>query len=146
MGRGTGHAMRKILSLSALFVSLTLGAVACSPTGGSASSSDLVGAWSGPREARLTFNDDGSATAVKVPSHFSLDNGAPLDPVTGSGTWALEKKANSLVDQEVTLTIELGSDSSTRIRILIMDKGARGGIYLPVSMDSPKRFVFKKTA
>ncbi|MFD4130541.1 hypothetical protein ACFXKK_34615 [Streptomyces globisporus] len=136
--------MRKGVRLFALLAALTLGAVGCSPTGGSAKSSDLIGSWSGPRDARVTFDEDGSATAEKVPSHFSFENGAPLDPVTGSGTWALEKKANSAVDQEIRLTIELGPDSSTVMQLLIVDKGAEGGIYLPVSMDSPKKFVFKK--
>ncbi|MFH9265433.1 hypothetical protein ACH4KN_14405 [Streptomyces sp. NPDC017546] len=138
--------MRRGLPLCAVLVALALGAVGCSPTGGSAKPSDLIGAWSGPREARVTFDEDGSATAEKVPTHFSFEDGAPLDPVTGSGTWVLEKKANSVADQEVTLTIQLAPDSSTRLQLLIMDKGARGGIYLPVSADSPKRFIFKKVA
>ncbi|GAA0374137.1 hypothetical protein [Streptomyces blastmyceticus] len=140
--------MKKIVTISILGTVLILGAAAflfLSPFGGSAKPGELVGSWSGGQGAQLILREDGSLTAVKVPTHFSVVDESPLDPFTGQGTWRLEKKL-ALDDQQIDVTLDEGDGFTAGIRLKVMGKGDRDGIYIPISEDSPKKFVFKKSA
>ncbi|GGV32070.1 hypothetical protein GCM10010495_55960 [Kitasatospora herbaricolor] len=139
--------MKKAILASVLGLALALVAAAflfLNPFGGSASAEDLIGSWRGDQGAQLILNGDGSLKAVKVPTNFSIEGGAPVDPFTGSGKWSLQKKAN-LVDQEIEVTLGEADGAKTGIRLRIMGEGAGDGIYIPISEDSPKKFKFTKT-
>ncbi|MFF4529686.1 hypothetical protein ACFY1P_10480 [Streptomyces sp. NPDC001407] len=112
--------------------------------GGSAKPSELVGTWHGSQGAELTLREDGSLGAVKVPTDFS-DEGQPIKPFTGKGTWELKAKSD-FDDQEIDLTFGEVFGSKIGIYLKVRGKGARDGLAIPVSVDTAQRFTFKKTS
>lgn len=70
----------------------------------------------------------------------------PVGSITGEGAWALPKRPTSLADQQITLDLKTGPKIRALIDDLyVMGKGAKDGIYIQTSEDSPNRFVFKKS-
>ncbi|MGA5131377.1 hypothetical protein ACPCTO_16350 [Streptomyces olivoreticuli] len=137
--------MKKIVArLSMLCVVLAAGAAAFflffGSDGGSAEPSELVGSWHGSRGAELILHEDGSLTAVNVPTDFS-EHDEPIKPFTGKGTWNLDKKPK-LGDQEISLSLGEVFGSKIGIQVTIMGKGARGGLSFRVSVDSSRGFTF----
>ncbi|MFD0169144.1 hypothetical protein ACFVJH_34125 [Streptomyces decoyicus] len=113
-------------------------------TGASAKRSELIGTWSGPRGARVTLHEDGTAEAVKIPG--GLVGETPVGSITGEGTWTLPKRPTSLADQQITLDLKTGPKIRAFIDDLyVMGKGAKDGIYIQTSEDSPNRLVFKRS-
>ncbi|WP_370419180.1 hypothetical protein AB8O64_12155 [Streptomyces sp. QH1-20] len=110
---------------------------------GSAKPSELVGSWRGSQGAELTLREDGSLTAVNVPTHFSVDN-EPLKPFTGKGSWDLEEKPE-LDNQEIDVTLGEVFGSKIGIRLEILGKAARDGLAIPISEDTGKKFTFKRS-
>ncbi|MEU7164573.1 hypothetical protein AB0A70_07985 [Streptomyces morookaense] len=110
---------------------------------GSANASDLVGSWSGSQGAELTLHKDGSLTAVKVPTTFSAEDDTPIKPFTGKGSWKLMEKPR-YDDQEIEVSLGdvFGSKIGTQLKV--NGKGARDGIYIPISEDSGAKFLFKR--
>ncbi|MFF4740672.1 hypothetical protein ACFY2W_33000 [Streptomyces sp. NPDC001262] len=142
--------MRKIvipLSVLGFVMVVGIGAFLFSggPDDGSASPSDLVGSWSGGQGAELTLREDGSLTAVKVPTSFSVEDDTPIKPFTGKGSWKLKEKPRS-GDQEIDVALGDVSGPRTGIQLVIAGKGAHDGLYIPVSEDSWKKFTFKKSS
>ncbi|MEV0374202.1 hypothetical protein AB0I10_31100 [Streptomyces sp. NPDC050636] len=148
--------MKKVVLLSVLCVTLALAGggflvyrVIDSGflTGASAERSELIGTWSGPQGARVTLHEDGTAEAVKIPGGFDWSSEKPIGSITGDGTWTLKKKPNAFVDQEITLDLKTGKKVGALIDDLhVLDKGAQGGIYMPISEDSSNKFIFKKSS
>ncbi|MGX1762758.1 hypothetical protein ACWIG5_38695 [Streptomyces lydicus] len=144
--------MKKVILLSVLCVALALagggfllyraidsGAI----TGGSAERTELIGSWHAPDGAQVTLRKDGTAEGVKIPGHFS-DDERPQNPITGEGKWTLGKR-RTFVDQEITVVLNTGPGKRSTIEFRIVDKGARGGIYRPISVESSSVFVFTKS-
>ncbi len=145
--------MKKVILLSVLCVVLALtgGGLALyqviesgALTGGSAQRSQLIGTWNGPRGARLTLNEDGTAKAVNIPS--GVIDETPVGSITGDGTWSLEKRSSVFVDQGIILDLKTGKTRAFINDLYVMDKGAQGGIYIQTTEDSSYKFVFKRSA
>ncbi|MCC2277223.1 hypothetical protein LKL35_17620 [Streptomyces sp. ET3-23] len=110
---------------------------------GTAKSSDLVGSWYGSRGAELTLHEDGTLTAVNVPTSFSEDD-EPIEPFTGKGAWRLEDKPE-FGNQEIHLSLGEVFGSKIGVQVEIMGKGAQDGISIPISDDAGTRFTFKRS-
>lgn len=146
--------MKKVILLSVLCVVLALAGggfllyrviESGAFTGGSAKRSELLGTWSGPRGARVTLNEDGTAKAVNIPG--GLIDETPVGSITGDGTWTLKERPNVFVDQEITLDLKTGPKTRAIVDDLyVMDKGAQGGIYIQTSEDSSYKFVFTRSS
>lgn len=137
--------MRKtVLAVAAgCVLALTIAAfVVGSPFGGSIRAGDLAGSWNGPHGAQLTFREDGTLTAVDVPTDFSDGDGTPIRHFSGSGSWNLAKKA-FLVDQQLDVTLDQADGAKTGVRLRALGDGE--GVYIPLSEDSPKKFTFRKS-
>ncbi len=116
-------------------------------TGGSADRSELIGAWSGPQGARITLNEDGTAEGTKIPGGFTWPDETPENLISGNGTWSLRKRPNSFVDQQITVDLKTGPKIHAVIdNLYVVDKGAKGGIYLRISEDSSNQFVLKRSS
>ncbi|MGF1431961.1 hypothetical protein [Kitasatospora sp. LaBMicrA B282] len=112
-------------------------------TGGRARPDQLVGAWSGDQDARLTLRPDGTLDAVALPTDLSVPDHRPVDPFTGAGTWTLEPK-HGPADQELRLVLAT-PQGRTGLRVLIKGDGADGGIYLPGDEDAGTGFVLHRS-
>ncbi|MEU1310870.1 hypothetical protein ABZ419_18540 [Streptomyces cinnamoneus] len=148
MDRDVGHPMKKALvPLSILCGALAVGAAAflfLLPPDGSAKPGDLVGSWRSSQGAELILRDDGSLTAVGVPTEFS-DDDEPVEPFTGKGTWSLDPK-RGFGDQEVHLSLGEVFGSKSGVQLQIQGKGAKDGLAIPLSMDTGKKFIFKRSS
>ncbi|MGK5728377.1 hypothetical protein [Streptomyces sp. URMC 124] len=121
-----------VAALAALIVLLT-------PPAGSAERGDLVGAWRAQQGARLILREDGTLTAVSVPTAFSEDDDErPTRRFTGNGTWQLEKKPK-LGHQRIRLTL------GETYELSIAGEGARDGLFIRPSRDATTQFRFKRT-
>ncbi|MEV6675193.1 hypothetical protein [Streptomyces sp. NPDC051162] len=139
--------MKKIIvPLSMLCAVLAVGAAAFfflfGAESGSAKPSELVGSWRGSEGAELDLHEDGSLTAAKVPTDFSVD-GKPMRPFTGKGTWELGKKSK-FEDQQIDVTLGEVFGSLTGLHMYIKGKGAQGGIAIRISEDTLQEFPFKR--
>lgn len=121
-----------VAALAALVVLL-------SPPAGSAEPGELVGSWRARQGARLTLREDGTLTAVGVPTAFSEDDDEqPTRRYTGDGTWHLEKKPK-LGHQRIRLTL------GETFELSIAGEGARDGLFIRPSRDTTTQFRFKRT-
>ncbi|UQI45898.1 hypothetical protein M1P56_16795 [Streptomyces sp. HU2014] len=141
--------MKKIVPVSLLCAALALGAVGCDLSDGYAEPKELLGSWRGGQGAELTFREDGSLTAVKVPTSFadspSNDNVKPLTWFTGKGTWRLEKKTE-LGNQRIDVILGEVFGSKESIALKIDGKGAKKGIFIRPSEDGSYTFAFKRSS
>ncbi|MEU7203767.1 hypothetical protein [Streptomyces sp. NPDC045470] len=110
---------------------------------GRAEPDDVVGTWSGPRGAQVTLGEDGSATATKVPDDYSGYH--PSHTFSGTGTWTLQRPANSAASQEILVTVATGPGIRATIELVVDGDGARDGIHVPVSAESALGIDFRKT-
>lgn len=145
LDRDGGHPLKKaLISLSILCGVLVVGAfLYLLPPDGSAKPSELVGSWRGSQGAELTLREDGSLTAVEVPTRFS-DDDKPAKLFTGKGTWTLEPKPE-VGDQEIHLLLGEVFGSKIGIELEIQGKGARDGLAHVISIDTGKKFTFKRS-
>ncbi|MEW2579596.1 hypothetical protein [Streptomyces syringium] len=135
---------KAIISLSILCGVLVVGVfLYLLPPDGSAKPSELVGYWRGSQGAELTLREDGSLTAVEVPTGFS-DDDKPDERFTGKGTWTLEPKPE-VGDQEIHLSLGEVFGSKIGIELEIQGKGAKDGLAIPISIDSGTKFTFKRS-
>ncbi|MFJ9448047.1 hypothetical protein ACIRRH_40410 [Kitasatospora sp. NPDC101235] len=114
------------------------------PLGGSIKTEELLGSWSGSQGAQLTLHEDGTLSAVNVPTEFADADATAVRQFSGQGSWSLEEKS-ALADQEIGVTLDGPDGTRTSVRLRVRGDGARDGIYIPVSEDSPKKFVFRKS-
>lgn len=113
------------------------------PSGGSAKESDLVGTWHGRQGAELTLRADGTLATANFPTSFASDDETPVEFFTGNGTWTLEKKDGG-EDQDIKLSLGETAGSKQGAWLRVAGKDAGGGMYVPISVDRPKKFVFSK--
>lgn len=112
---------------------------------GSAERGDLVGTWTGPRGARVTLREDGTAIATKVPTAYSGYDYGPADTISGTGTWSLPRRPDIFVDQTVEVTV--GTGRGQRETSLEVDgPGARHGMHVPVDVESALGIDFHKVS
>ncbi|GAA0474808.1 hypothetical protein ABZ951_19035 [Streptomyces sp. NPDC046215] len=142
--------MRKLaIPLSILGLIVAMGTGACSFSApaedGSAQPSDFAGSWSGRQGAKVTLGEDGSVVAVELPTAFSVESKKPVKWFTGKGTWELQKKPK-LGDQQIDLTLGEVFGSKKWVRLRIKGKGAREGLYIPISEDSAEAFPLKRAS
>ncbi|MFD7237052.1 hypothetical protein ACFWAT_17325 [Streptomyces syringium] len=131
------------ISLSIICGVLAVGAsLYLLPPDGSAEPSELVGSWRGSQGAELTLREDGSLTAVVVPTRFS-DDDKPANLFTGKGTWTLEPKPEA-GDQQIHLSLGEVFGSKKGVQLEIQGKGARDGLAIPISIDTGAKFTFKR--
>lgn len=143
--------MKRIVPVSLLCAALALGTTACDLSEGSAELEELVGSWRGSQGSELALREDGSLTAVKVPTSFSdpfsdvRKKVQPLTWFTGKGTWKLKKKPQ-LENQEIDVVLgeEFGSKESFQLNI--DGKGAKGGLFIRPSEDGAYRYPFKRSS
>ncbi|GGY08404.1 hypothetical protein [Streptomyces hiroshimensis] len=121
-----------VAALAALVLLLT-------PPAGSAEPGELVGSWRAYQGARLTLREDGTLTAVGVPTAFSEDDDErPVKRFTGTGTWHLKRKPR-LGHQRIRLTL------GETFEVSIAGQGARDGLFIRPSRDTTTQFRFKRT-
>ncbi|MEV7189954.1 hypothetical protein [Kitasatospora sp. NPDC093102] len=138
--------MKKTVLAVAAGCVLTLAILAfvfLNPFGGSIKTEELLGSWTGSQGAQLTLHEDGTLSAVNIPTEFADADATVVRQFSGQGSWSLEGKS-ALADQQIDVTLDASDGTRTSVRLRVRGDGVRDGIYIPVSEDSPKKFVFRK--
>ncbi|MFE7530800.1 hypothetical protein ACFU7Y_34570 [Kitasatospora sp. NPDC057542] len=139
--------MKKTVLAVAVGCVLTLTILAfvfLNPFGGSIKTEELLGSWTGSQGAQLTLHEDGTLSAVNIPTEFADVDAIAVRQFSGQGSWSLEEKS-TLADQQIDVTLDASDGTRTSVRLRVRGDGVRDGIYIPVSEDSPKKFVFRKS-